>query len=69
MSDTQDEPASARGVSRLRPDGSHHKVDVRWARAKKQTGDAAESQSVESEGSEQMIIRRNVDGQVSYEHN
>ena len=67
LSEIQSKPLPARSVSGLRPDEFHYQVDVRWAGAKKQSGDGAESQSVESEGSEQMIIRRNVDVQVSHE--
>lgn len=62
------EASPSRNFSRLRPDLWDYKVDVRSAQRKKETG-VAESQSVRSDGSEQMIIRRHVEIQVHDDDN
>ncbi|KAK3679101.1 hypothetical protein LTR37_021447 [Vermiconidia calcicola] len=67
VSESQSGPLPARDGPYLRPDGFQYQVDVRRAGEESQSRDGAESQSVESDGSERMIIRRNVEIQVHRE--
>ena len=53
--------------SYLRPDGAQYEVDARWSGGKSRRKDNADSHSMESGDSEQMIIRRNVEIQLHHE--
>ena len=64
----RDEPQPSRGVaSRLRPEWLEYKVDVRsQGRDKKKSGIASKGDhaSIKSDGSQEMIIHRNVEVEI-----
>ena len=70
-SQTHDEPQSRSVASRLRPEWLEYKVDVRsHGREKKKRNNEhnarGENASVKSDGSEQMIIHRNVEVEIEH---
>lgn len=61
------EATPSRVLSGLRPDRLKYSVDVRRAPNKQRNREDLESQSVESDGSEEMIIRRHVEVEIHSE--